>query len=124
MAFFYRGIAFPFTKGATSLPAPAVDDALVKQSLAQIIRTAQGERVMRPEFGCNALKFVFENNTDLADEMIRAEVASVVGRFEPRVILRDVLIERSEEESSGVTIVLVYVLTATRQQDSVRIAVA
>jgi len=123
MPAFYRGIAFPFTKGSTSLPKAVTDADLVKQSLLQIIMTARGERVMRPDFGCNAQKFVFENNSDLLGELIRAEVSAVVGRFEPRVVLQDVLVERNED-SGEVAATLVYVLVATSEQDSVEIALS
>jgi len=120
---FYRGIAFPFAKGDTSLPRAVTDADLVKQSLLQIVMTARGERVMRPEFGCNAHRFVFENNDDLLGELIRTEVAAVVGRFEPRVVLQDVLVERNEE-TGMVAVTLIYVLVATREQDSVEIALS
>lgn len=117
---FYKGIAFPFTKGKTSLPAAAKDADLVKQSLVQIIMTGKRERVMRPDFGCNAQRFVFENNDDLLGELIRTEVSASVERFEPRVILRDVLVTR-ETEKGHVVVTLEYVLVATRQQDTVTI---
>ena len=53
-------------------------------------------------------------------ELIRAEISSVVERFEPRVVLQDVLVSRDVEKAL-VTVTLEYVLVATRQQDIVRI---
>jgi phage baseplate assembly protein W len=119
---FFRGIKFPFSKGSTALPAPATDSDLIKQSLIQIIMTGQNERVMRPDFGSGVLRFIFENNDDLLNEMIRAEVTAAVGRFESRVAIQDIVIERDEEKAE-VVITLVYVLTTTRQQDTVEIVV-
>jgi hypothetical protein len=120
MPSFYRGIAFPFEKGSTALPKAATDAALVKQSLIQIIMTGRNERVMRPEFGCNAVSFVFENNDDLLGELIRAEVSATVERFEARVVLLDVLVTRDVEKAQ-VIVTLEYVLVATKQQDTVEI---
>jgi len=120
MPAFYRGIAFPFAKGTTSLPNAATDAALIKQSLIQIVMTGRNERVMRPEFGCNALRFVFENNDDLLGELIRAEVSATVERFEPRVVLLDVLVTR-DTEAAQVIVTLEYVLVATKRQDTVEI---
>lgn len=119
---FFRGINFPLTKTTSGLPAPATDSDLIKQSLIQIIMTGKTERVMRPDFGSSVLKFVFENNDDLLDELIRAEVTSAVGRFEPRVVLQDIVIDKDVEKAL-VTITLVYVLVTTRQQDTVEIVV-
>jgi phage baseplate assembly protein W len=119
---FFRGINFPFTKSAQALPAPVTDSDLIKQSLEQIIMTGKNERVMRPDFGSGVLRFVFENNDELLNELIRAEVMSAVGRFEPRVAIQDIEIDKDVEKSE-VTITLVYVLVTTRQQDTVEIVV-
>ena len=119
---FFRGINFPFTKGATALPEPATDSDLIRQSLEQIIMTGRNERVMRPDFGSGVLRFIFENNDDLLDELIRAEVTSAIGRFEPRVAIQDIVIEKDAEKAL-VTITIVYVLVTTRQQDTVEIVV-
>ena len=120
MASFFRGIAFPFGKGPTQLPTPATDADLLKQSLIQIVMTGRNERVMRPDFGCDAFRFIHENNDDLLNELIRAEVSSSVGRFESRIALQDILIEKSADLST-VFVTLVYVIVATRTQDSVKI---
>lgn len=117
---FYRGINFPFQKGSTALPKPVTDADLVKQSLQQIILTGRYQRVMRPDFGCNALSFVFENNTTLLSELIRTEVASAVGRFEPRVILQNIIVER-DVDAGKVYVTLEYILLSTKQPDSVTV---
>lgn len=119
---FYYGIAFPFGKSAVALPAPAVDNDLIKQSLEQIIKTGKTERVMRPDFGSGALRFVFENNNELLNELVRAEITSSVGRWEPRVVLQDIQIQ-NDTDYAQVIITLFYVLVATRQQDTVAIVV-
>lgn len=118
----YRGIFFPFKKGLNALPQPVTDSELVKQSLQQIVLTGRNERVMRPDFGCDAYSFIHENNNELLAELIRTEVNSSIGRFEPRVILQDVEVVRDVDKGE-VSITLVYVLVATRQQDTVEIVV-
>lgn len=120
MAALYRGIAFPFAKSKTSLPAPAFDDDLVKQSLAQIVMTSRGERVMRPGFGSNALSFIFENNDLVLQESIRAEVMSSISKFESRVIIRGVGVVR---EDTQVTISISYIVISTRQEQNLEITV-
>jgi len=116
----YRGLAFPFGKSSSSFPAEASDHELVRQSLKQIILTAPGERVMRPEFGCNAYAFVFENNDTLLAELIRPEVTGAIGRFEPRVIVRSVDVARSGSE---VVIRIAYALRLTGEQSLVDVSV-
>lgn len=116
----FRGIAFPFGKSATSFPASTEDEDLVRQSVVQIVTTSKGERVMRPDFGSNAMSFVFENNNDLLAELIREEVTTAITKFEPRVIVRDV---QTSRDSNEVTITVIYVVVLTGKQDSVAVTV-
>lgn len=123
----YFGIAFPFSKSATSFPAQAVDDALIQQSLIQIIMTGRGERVMRPGFGSNAYTFVFENNNLILQETIKAEVSSAIAQNEPRVIVQNVLVEKTASSSNDPTdqdeviITVQYVVIATRSVQTVTV---
>lgn len=116
---FYSGISFPFRRSATSLPARATDNELIRQSLVQIVSTTKGERVMRPDFGTNIINYIFDNNDDLLAELIRSDVFSAVGRYESRVILTDVQVVRSDET---VDVTLQYVVTFTGAADSVGVS--
>lgn len=115
---FYTGIAFPFQKSATSFPAEATDDELIKQEIIQLILTAKGERVMRPEVGSSINNFVFETNDDLLETNIRTVVTNTLATFEPRIIVKNVEVERA---SSGpdlldqVLITITYVVPATQK---------
>lgn len=117
---FFRGINFPFTKGKTALPEPVYDSDLVKQSLQQIVLTGRNQRVMRPDFGCDAYSFVFEPNTDMLAELIRTEVNAAIGRFEPRVVVQDIGVVRDTEKGE-VIVTIQYVLVATRAPDTVQV---
>ncbi len=116
---FYSGISFPFRRSATSLPARATDNELIRQSLVQIVSTTKGERVMRPDFGTNVINYIFDNNDDLLAELIRSDLFSAVGRYEPRVILTDVQVVRSDET---VDVTLLYVVTFTGAADAVGVS--
>jgi len=116
---YYSGISFPFRRSSTSLPARATDTDLIRQSLVQLVSTSKGERVMRPDFGSNVINYLFDNNDDLLAELIRSDLFGVVGRYEPRVILTDVLVVRSDE---SVDVTLLYVVTFTGATDSVGVS--
>jgi phage baseplate assembly protein W len=117
---FFRGLNFPFTKGSTALPQPVYDADLVKQSLQQIVLTGRNERVMRPDFGCDAYSFVFEPNDEMLAELIRTEVSAAIGRFEPRVVVLDIGVVRSPD-TGEVIVTIQYVLVATRARDTVQV---
>jgi Bacteriophage baseplate protein W len=65
------------------------DDEAVRQSLLMLISTRPGERVMRPEYGCDLHRLVFSPNDDTTAGLAIHFVRQAVERWEPRVeILR------------------------------------
>jgi uncharacterized protein len=119
MAEVYKGIAFPFRKGDVSFPARSTDDDLIKQSLVQILLTQRGERINRPDFGTGLVNFIFEPNDDILAEMVRVEVSTAISKFEPRVLIEDIVVER---EDTSVIVTIYFVVRATRQQQSVEVS--
>ena len=118
---FFRGIGYPFRRSATSLPARVSDAELIRQSLVQIVGTQKGERVMRPDFGTNVIAYIFGNNTDLLAELIRADLFAAIGRYEPRVILQAIVVDRSD---TLVDVDIRYVIAATGVADRVKLSYA
>lgn len=116
----YNGIKFPFQKGGTSFPAAATDDELIRDSLLQLILTMNGERIMRPEFGTNAMSFVFENNDVVLSNLLRSEIQGAVAKFEPRIQLVDLQVERRRAE---IILTITYIVLATRKAGAARIGI-
>lgn len=116
----FNGISFPFRRGGTSFPAEATDDQLIKESLVQLILTQNGERIMRPDMGSNALSFIFEPNNLVLAQTLRAEIQAVVAKFEPRVVLTDVGVER-DLDAAQVIVTIEYVVIASRTSSSVTV---
>lgn len=107
---FYRGVAFPFQKGTRSLPAATFDDELVRMSLQQILQTQRGERPMRPQFGCDIFQYVFENNDELLQQILRSEIAATMARWEPRARLDNISFTR---DNALLTVLIEYTVVAT-----------
>jgi len=114
----YKGIAYPFSASKVSVPAAVTDEELIRQSVTKIVTTPRGARVMRPGFGTKVYSYVFESDDGLLAELIRTDITAAVGRYEPRVALRDIQVER---EDTSLIITIYYVLIATRTSDSVTI---
>lgn len=122
----FTGIAFPFRKGTTSFPEGSVDDRLIREELMQLLLTARGERVMRPELGTDAQSFVFETNDELLASNIRTVVANAIAKFEPRILLRAIDVERAAsgpDRLDNVIITVSYVVPATQQQGEVSVQI-
>lgn len=59
--------------------------AAVRQSLLLLLSTRPGERVMRPTYGCNLHRLVFEPNDATTAGMAIHYVRQAIQRWEPRV---------------------------------------
>lgn len=77
---------------------------------------------MRPSFGSNAYSFVFENNSQVFQESVRADVMNSIGKFETRVIVQTVDVTKNLEETE-VFVDISYVVIATRQEQSIKITI-
>jgi len=118
--FFARGIKFPFQKVGNQLPAPTTNDATVSESLRTLILTPRGSRIMRPDLGTNIWAYIFENNTQVLAENIRAEIATAIAKYEPRVVVLQIDTLRVDTD---IIISIHYVVRATQQYttDSIRV---
>jgi phage baseplate assembly protein W len=99
------------------------DDEAIRQSLLMLISTRPGERVMRPEYGCDLSRLVFSPNDDTTAGLAIHFVRQAVERFEPRVEVLRVDASRDPEESTRLVIALDYRVRATLRGDTVVVGV-
>lgn len=71
-------IAFPFRVGPRG-PASSSRAAHVREQIAQVLFTAPGERVFRPEFGAGIHALVFEPNAGPLWELARRRIQTTLG---------------------------------------------
>lgn len=117
----FQGFSFPFRKGTTAFPAEAQDADLIKQSLIQLILTGRGERLMRPDVGSGAFSFLFENDDIILAQAIQIEVTNVIQKYEPRVILQNVDVQRGDPTNaaadSTVVVTINYINVPAKKAD-------
>ncbi len=82
-------------------------------SIAMIVGTAPGERVMRPEFGCRIWDQLFEpiNPTTLGE--MEEAVEEAILRWEPRVEISSVIAEPDQDTAEVVNISIAYEIRQT-----------
>ncbi|WP_326642246.1 GPW/gp25 family protein [Streptosporangium sp. NBC_01755] len=81
------GWRFPVTWTGGRAALTTSGEQTVAQSIGLIVRTALGERVMRPDFGADAGRHVFEPRTQQTCYRLGFEVRQALLRFEPRIIV-------------------------------------
>ena len=88
--FIGAGWAFPLRIDATGGIALVTQAREIEQAIGIILRTAPGERPMRPEFGCRIQDHVFAPANAATAAAIAYDVRAALERWEPRIDVEDV----------------------------------
>ena len=96
--FLGKGLKFPLQVNALGALATSSHEDRIAESIAMILGTAQGERVMRPEFGCGIHELVFEPNNELTRGTIAQAVRRALVESEPRIDVLDVRAESAADQ--------------------------
>lgn len=94
------------------------DEALIRQSILQILQTAKGERVMEPEFGCDLKRMVFEANNDAAINLATHAVRTALKSWEPRIRVLDVAAKADPARRAWLLIDLDYVILSLNSRQN------
>jgi phage baseplate assembly protein W len=117
--FLGKGWGFPpmFQRGGAGV-VTVKEEEDIRQSLEIILSTEPGERVMRPDFGCNMQAMVFEPiNTSLITYM-RDKIEKALLYHEPRIDLKRVEINTAEVLEGVVLIEIDYVIRTTNSRQN------
>ena len=87
------GFSFPVNVDSAGKLTLAEYEESVRQSTWIILGTAKGERVMRPEFGCDIYDLVFAVNSLSTAGQLSYAVQQALLRFEPRIDVLDVRVD-------------------------------
>ena len=89
------------------------DDA-VRQALLLLLSTVPGERVMRPDYGCDLHQLVFSPNDDTTAGLAIYYIRRAIETWEPRVTILKLDAGRSPERPERLDLYLEYQVKATR----------
>ena len=110
-------IAFPFRVDGRGRTASAAPDEHVRDLVEQVLFTAPGERVNRPELGSGLLQLVFAGNSEELAAATQFLVQGALQRWLRDVVrVEDVTVE-SEESTLAVTVRYVVLRTEERRTD-------
>ena len=92
--FYGKGWSFPIRPRNDGRLALTGGEEKIRQSIWIILSTAQGERQMRPEFGCGIHDLVFQPNTVSLRGQVQEEVRDALRQWEPRIDVIDIRVEQ------------------------------
>ena len=73
----------------------------VKTSIRNILMWRVGENILRPEFGHNIHRSMYEQITDFNKERLAQEIQRALDENEPRITIRAVSVQRSEDDEQN-----------------------
>jgi phage baseplate assembly protein W len=103
-----KGIAVNFRFGNLGFPEPAVNVESLSDSIYTILSTFPGERVHRPQFGCNLKRLLFTNVTPASIVRARVEARRAIERWEPRVIVDSLEVQRDQRSASKILLEVIW----------------
>lgn len=102
-----------------------VEDAQsVRQSVLLLMTTRPGERVMRPDYGCNLHRLIFEPNDATTQGLAIHYVRQAIERWEPRVEILDLDANANPLDPTEMVVELSYRIRRSGATDTINMPVA
>jgi phage baseplate assembly protein W len=100
----YYGYNAPFKGGHQNVMSAQSGDRLIKNDLLQLLLTAKGERLMRPQFGTTLKSRLFNEITPSVLTSIEAELNEVIRTQEPRINARVTVTADADEHTINIKV--------------------
>ena len=91
----------------------------IQDTIWIIIRTALGERVMRPKFGRGRSRFLSQSNSPLVRASLASAISTALLQWEPRIEVAGVNVDPDPGEPSQVLVSIDYRIRSTNTLSNV-----
>ncbi len=109
-----KGWQFPAALDSNGEVAMSEDETKIEEAVRIIMGTKKGDRVMRPEYGCDLGSIIFNPINATTLNRISYLVEDGLTRFEPRIEVVSVIAEpANDEENSTVEVHVKYRVRTT-----------
>lgn len=93
----------------------------VRQAILLLMTTRPGERVMRPEYGCNLHRLLFEPNDETTQGLAIHYVRQAIERWEPRVEILKLDANANPQKLTELVVQLAYRVRRTGATDTLNL---
>lgn len=104
-------IKYPFTsdnEDSLFLDLNDTYEGKVRSSVLHVIFTPKGQRLRKPDFGTDLIKFIFNPNDGETLENIKSEIRESISKYVPGVSFDDISIYDDENSNDHGKIVIVH----------------
>lgn len=114
-----KGWRFPVAINLTGGVSSSAYEENVRESIFIILGTAPGERIKRPEFGCEIHELMFAPNNSVTAALARHYVEEALIKWEPRIEVLEVFTHSSPDEPNRLNVRIHYLILDTNDQRNV-----
>jgi phage baseplate assembly protein W len=114
--FLGSGLAFPFGVDSRGRIALAHRERDIEQAIRIILLTPKGQRVMRPEFGCQIHELVFAPNDATTAGLAEYYVREALAMWEPRIEVISATVTPDSLEQERLLIDIRYEIKSTHDR--------
>jgi phage baseplate assembly protein W len=112
------GWAFPIQVDAHGRIALAHQERDIEEAMRIILLTPKGQRVMRPEFGCQIHELIFSPNDATTAGLAAHYVEEALNMWEPRIRVQEVITAQDPDEPGRMLVTVLYEIKATHDKRS------
>lgn len=118
-SFLGTGWRFPPSFSAHDASAGLVsDEEDINQSLCLLLSTRPGERLMRPDFGCDLDRLLFEPLDETLRTYAKGLIQTAILFHEPRITVEDIHLTTADANSGVIHIRIEYRIPATNARSN------
>ena len=115
--FLGRGLKFPLqVDPQTGKIAMVSEEEDIREAIGIILRTGQGERIMRPEFGSTVTRYLFRSIQNTAQARLTNELREQLLYQEPRITDVEVECAPLDGPDSGLSVSVAYTVRSTNNR--------
>ena len=118
-----RGIAFPPRVGSDGRIAWSQGEDNVREAIRILLMTRPGERLFLDDFGAGLDRALFEPNTVMTRQGLKARIAQTLQQWEQRISLDSVEVEADPQDARSAIATITYRLVATQARERISVSV-
>lgn len=120
------GIKYPFTAendDGLYIDLNSTYDDYIKSQVLHVLFTPKGQRIRKPDFGCDFIKYLFGPKDSETFAEIKSEITSQIQKYVPSVEFRDVTVYNSDGDEHSVIVMVEYAVKKGNKNEVTTVAV-
>lgn len=123
----YININYPFRNSPDGffLDLTSTDESAVKSDLLHLLLTNKGQRLYKPDFGTDLLKYIFEQSDEQTFSNIKTNIKETVKKYIPNLVVDDIKVEWIDGDEHKAIVTIDYTITEDvfEVTDSIKITI-